>query len=74
MKSIIAAFRSPLSGKVFVGSTHGDAFANSDVPSIESITQNQLLDSEGFSNTDGTGFMSREETLRQYGFSCTEDA
>ncbi len=70
---IVAAFKSPRSGKVFVGETHGDAFAASDVKSVDELTQNEFLEAEGFSAPDGTGFMSREEALEQLGFSCTED-
>ena len=72
--TIVAAFRSPVSGKVFTGTTHGDAFANSDVKRFDDLTQDQFLEAEGFSFPDGSGFMSREETLEQHGFSCSEDA
>lgn len=70
---IVAAFKSPRSGKVFVGNTHGDAFSASDIQSVDELTQNEFLDAEGFAFPDGTGFMSREETLEKYGFSCGED-
>jgi hypothetical protein len=74
MAGIVAAFKSPFSGKVFTGPTHGDAFANSDVRRIDEMTQNQFLEAEGFSLPDGSGFMSREETLERHGFSCVEGA
>lgn len=74
MTQIVAAFKSPKTGRVFVGATHGDAFADSDIESVDDLTQNEFLDAEGFSFPDGTGFMSREETLMRHGYSCVEDA
>ena len=74
MTKIVAAFKSPKTGRVFVGVTHGDAFADSDIESVDDLTQNEFLDAEGFSFPDGTGFMSREETLMRHGYSCVEDA
>ena len=70
---VVAAFRSPVSGRVFTGTTHGDAFSNSDIKSVNDMTQNDFLEAEGFSKLDGTGFMSRSEALERFGFSCSED-
>ena len=72
MADIVAAFKSPRSGVVFTGSTHGDAFSASDVL-IDEMTENDFLDAEGFSLPDGTEFVTREEALVRFGFSCTED-
>jgi len=70
---VVAAFRSPASGRVFTGTTHADAFSRCDIKSVNDMTQNDFLESEGFSKPDGTEFMSREEALERLGFSCSED-
>ena len=68
--NIKAAFRSPLSGNITVGNNHFEAFGQSDVPAIDEITEDQLLDGEGFL-IDGI-FYSREETYNLIGCSCVE--
>lgn len=64
-----AAFKSP-SGLITTGITHADAFSLSDVK-FDELSQDEFLDGEGFL-LDGR-FLSREETLDELGFSCTED-
>lgn len=67
---ISAAFRSPISGTITTGANHFEAFAASDIPSIDSIDENELLDNEGF--WDGNQFLTRQETFEKFGFSCVE--
>ena len=73
MKRLVAAFKSPLSGKVFTGPNHGVAFIESDVPSITTLSELELLEAEGFSNQDGSGFITRIESKRLHGFFSSEE-
>jgi hypothetical protein len=68
---ILAAFKSP-SGKISTGQNHGDAFNESDVASIDDLSGQELMDGEGFLDTETMVFMSREQTKARFGFSCVE--
>lgn len=62
----LPAFRSPISGDITVGPTHFDAFAASDIPSIDSVEESVFLECEGF--YDGETFLTRDQAKEQLGY------